>query len=136
MKEFALFLIPHIIKDSLTFMQRLRHDLFRTAIQYWIEYLQNNLPLFQRFTELFVWEGLPIILKFNYFYINKSFTQQIKETAMETKFSVVGSNLVVAYKQIKLFALLPQVYPQDFVDHISLFFCEYFENMLFVAISS
>ena len=37
---------------------------------------------------------------------------------METKFPVVGSNLVVAYKEIKLFALSPQVYPQDFVDSL------------------
>ena len=35
---------------------------------------------------------------------------------MGTKFAVVGSNLVVAYKEIKLFVLLPQVCPQDFVD--------------------
>ena len=34
---------------------------------------------------------------------------------MGTKFAVVGSNLVVEYKEIKLFALLIQVYPQDFV---------------------
>ena len=37
---------------------------------------------------------------------------------MGTKFAAVGSNLVVAYKEIKLFALLPQVYPQDFVDFL------------------
>ena len=37
---------------------------------------------------------------------------------METKFAVVGSNLVVAYKEIKLFVLLPQVHPQDFVDFL------------------
>ena len=37
---------------------------------------------------------------------------------MGTKFAVVGSNLVAAYKEIKLFALLPQVYPQDFVDFL------------------
>ena len=37
---------------------------------------------------------------------------------MGTKFVMVGSNLVVAYKEIKLFALLPQVYPQDFVDFL------------------
>ena len=35
---------------------------------------------------------------------------------MGTTFAVAGSNLVVAYKEIKLFALLPQVFPQDFVD--------------------
>ena len=42
---------------------------------------------------------------------------------METKFALVGSNLVVAYKEIKLFALLPQVFPQDFVDFL---LCNYF----------
>ena len=30
----------------------------------------------------------------------------------------IGSNLVVAYKEIKLFALLPQVYPRGFVDFL------------------
>ena len=35
---------------------------------------------------------------------------------MGTKYVVVGNNLVVAYKEIKLFALLHQVYPLDFVD--------------------
>ena len=34
---------------------------------------------------------------------------------METKFAVVDSNLVVAYEEVKMFALLPQLYPQDFV---------------------
>ena len=37
---------------------------------------------------------------------------------MGIKFAVVGSNLVVAYKEIKLFALLLQIYPQDFVDFL------------------
>ena len=37
---------------------------------------------------------------------------------MGSKFAVVGSNLVVVYKEIKLFALLSQVYPQDFVDFL------------------
>ena len=119
--EPALSLIPDIAKDSFDFMQRLekqcqnntllstcdikslytniRHDLFLTAIEYWIENLQNSLPLLQHFTKQFVLEGLSIIYKFNYFYINKSFFHQIEGTAMGTKFAVVGSNLVVAYLQ-------------------------------------
>ena len=66
-KEPVLSLIPHIVKDSFDFTQRLekrcqgntllstcdikslytniRHDLFLIAIEYWIEHLQNNLPL-------------------------------------------------------------------------------------------
>ena len=92
--------------------------MFLTAIEYWIQHLQNNLALLQRFPEQFVLEGLSIIFKYNYFYINKSFFHQIKGTAIGTKFAVVGSNLVVAYKEIKLFALLPQIYPRDFVDFL------------------
>ena len=92
----------------------MRHDLFVTTIEYWIEHLQNNLPL-QRLTKEFVLEGLSIILIFNYLYINKYFFHQIKGTAMRTKFALVGSNLVVVYKDIKLFALLSEVYPKDFV---------------------
>ena len=42
---------------------------------------------------------------------------------MGTKFAVVGSNLVVAYEEVKMFALLPQLYPKDFVDF---FICNYF----------
>ena len=71
--EPALSLILHIVKDSFDFTQRLekqcqnntllsmgnikflytniRHDLFLTAIEYWIEHLQNNLPLLQHFTK-------------------------------------------------------------------------------------
>ena len=36
---------------------------------------------------------------------------------MGLKYAVVGSSLVVVYKEIKLCALLFQVYPQDFVEH-------------------
>ena len=54
-------------------------------------------------------------LEFNYFYINGIYIHQIKRTAMRTKFAVVGNNLVVAYEKVKMFPLLPQLYPQDFV---------------------
>ena len=37
---------------------------------------------------------------------------------MGTKFVVVRSDLVVGYKEIKLFALSPQVYPQYFDDFL------------------
>ena len=35
---------------------------------------------------------------------------------MGTIFAVVGSNLTVAYFEEKMFAILPQIYPKDFVD--------------------
>ena len=64
--ETTLCLIPHIVKDSFDFMQRLEnlsqnntllsmcdikslytnisHYLLLTAMEYWIEHFQNNLP--------------------------------------------------------------------------------------------
>ena len=37
--------------------------------------------------------------------------------AMGTIFAVVGNNLTVACLEVKMFALLPQIYPRDFVDY-------------------
>ena len=37
---------------------------------------------------------------------------------MGIKIVVVGSHLVVGYKETKLFGPLPQVYPQDFADFL------------------
>ena len=65
----------------------------------------------------FILETLNIILKYNCFYINKNFCHQIKGMAMGTIFAVVGSNLTVAYFEVKMFALLPQIYPREFVDY-------------------
>ena len=71
------------------------------------------------------------ILFANYFYqlltiilnINNNFYNEIKGTVMETTFVVVGSNLMVAYWEEKLFAVLPQINPNDFFDF---FICNYF----------
>ena len=48
---------------------------------------------------------------------------------MGTKFAVVSSNLVVVYKKIKLFALLPQAYPQDFVDFLLLNYFRFLDDI-------
>ena len=54
--------------------------------------------------------------EFNYFYINGLYIHHIKGSTMGTKFGVVGSNLIVPYEEVKVLALLPELYPQDFVD--------------------
>ena len=109
--EPSLSFIPHILKDSFDFLERLDttctedtllsscdikslytnicHDVFYKAIDYWIEKLINEIPLLRRFTKVFIFEELSIILEFNYFYINKCFNHQIKGTAMVTIFSFV-----------------------------------------------
>ena len=54
--------------------------------------MQNHLSLLRRFNKQFIHKYLSIILELNYFYINGIYFHQIKDTAMGTKFAVVGSN--------------------------------------------
>ena len=77
-----------------------------------------KIPFLTRFTKTFISEGLSIILEFNYFYINNYFYHQMKGTAMGIIFAVVGSNLMVAFFEEKMFAILPQIYPKGFVDFL------------------
>ena len=115
-------MISHIAKDFFDFKNRfdkhcptgttlsswdikslyanIRHYIFYTVVEYWIEKLQNDLPLLRRFSKQFILEDLYIILEFNYFDINGIYIYQIKGSAMRAKFAVVGSNLVVAYEEV------------------------------------
>ena len=86
-------------------------DVFYKATDYWIGKLINVTPLLRRFTKAFILEELSIILEFNYFYINNYFYHQMKGTAMGTIFSVVGSNLKVAY------------FEENFTTHLSKRLC-------------
>ena len=137
--EPTLSFIKHILKDSFDFIDlidtlctvnttlstcdiislytNIKHDVFYEAIEYWIDKFHDDIPLLSRFTKGFILEGINVILKCSYFYINKNFFHQIKGTAMGTIFAVVGSNLTVAYFEVKMFALLPQIYPRDFLDY-------------------
>ena len=36
---------------------------------------------------------------------------------MGTNFPLTGSNLIVVYFEVKMFALLPQIFPRDFIDY-------------------
>ena len=137
--ETNLSFIKHILKDSFDFIDwidtqctvntifsncdikslytNIKHDLFYKAIEYWIGKFHDDIPLLSWFTTTFILEGLNIILKFSDFYINKNFFHQIKRTAMGTIFEIIDSNLTVAYFEVKMFALLAQIYPRDFVDY-------------------
>ena len=132
--------IPHILKDSFDLLARLpdeindntmlgtcdikslytniSKDLALKAVDYWVTKFENVIPLFSRFTKTFILHALQIILDFNYFLFDDEYIKQIKGFAMGTKAAVVCANLVVAYLEMKMFALLPTIYPQDVVDFI------------------
>ena len=107
---------PHLVLVMLnkSLYIHIIRDLFYTAAEYWAEKAQNDLPLLRRFNEQFILKGWSVILEFNYLDINGIHIHQIKGTAVRTKFVVIDSNLVVECKEVKMFALLSQLYPQDF----------------------
>ena len=96
--------------DNKSLYTNIRHGLFHTAVGK----LQSDLKLLQRFNNQFILEVLSIALEFKY--INVIYINHIKGTAMGTKLAVVSSNLVVAFDEVKMFALLSQLCPQDFVE--------------------
>ena len=63
----------------------------------------------------FILEGFLVILGFSYFYINNYFYHQIKGTAMGAIFAVVWSNLMLPCFEEKMFPILQQIYPKDFL---------------------
>ena len=93
--EPTLSFIKHILKDYFDFIDRIdtqctantilstcdikslyaniKHDVFYKAIEYCIDKFYDDIPLLSRFTKASILKGLNIILKFNYFYINKNF---------------------------------------------------------------
>ena len=68
------------------FIQQLNTGLRKCKMIYrYCDVSINNLSL----------KACPFILEFNYFYINGIYIHQIKGTAIETKFAVVNSNVVI-----------------------------------------
>ena len=133
-------LIPHILRDSFDLINRcskqfadgtllgtcdvkslytnLSFDLVINSVQYWVTKHRTDIPLLQRFNLPFICEGLHIILENNFFEFNDIIFQQIKGFAMGTKAAVQCANLAVAYLEVKMFDILPSLYPLDFVDYI------------------
>ena len=133
-------LIPHVLRDSFDLLERIdtttqedvylgscdikslytniSQDLALRAIDYWITTYGHTIPLLQRFSKSFVINALKIILDFNFFRFHDFFIKQIMGFAMGTKAAVSSANLVVGFLELKMFALLPSVYPKDLVDFI------------------
>ena len=85
--------------------------------------MQHKIERLQRFTKIFIIEGMSIIVKYNYFYINDNFIHQIKGTAMDTHAAVVYANLTCEFLEVKLFNELPEIFSYYMVE---LFLKNYF----------
>ena len=93
--------------DMIFFMQQLNPGLEKwKMIYHFCDVLINKITL----------KGQSIILEFNYFFIDGISIHQIKGTLLGTKFAVIGSTLIVAHEESKMFASLPKLCPYDFFE--------------------
>ena len=133
-------LLPQILRDSFDLIERTTTDLVNhvalgscdikalytnisidlaiKAIDFWISKYGDSVHTFQRFSKQFVLNALSIILENNFFMFNDYYVHQIKGFAMGTKTAVDCANLIVGFLELRMFALLPTVYPRDVVDFI------------------
>ena len=87
--EPTLSFIKHILKDYFDFIDRIDTQCTVNTILSTFDKFHDDIPLLSQFTKAFILEGLNIILKFNYFRINKNFFHQIKGTAMGTLLAAI-----------------------------------------------
>lgn len=135
-----VYQIPHILRDSFDLIEKceksiqdntllgssdikslytnLTTELVTDSIHYWVNKYKDSIPLLQRFSLAFIIEAIQIILQNNFFFFDDAHLEQTLGFAMGTKSAVQCANLAVAYLEVKMFALLPTIYPQDFVDFI------------------
>ena len=67
------------VDDIRSLYTKISHDLGLKALKYWIEKLQQKIEHLQRFSKNFIFEGLSLTLKYNYFYTKGSFIHQTRE---------------------------------------------------------
>ena len=148
-----VLLLPQILRDSFDLLERtdstvvghvllgscdikslytnISKDLALKSIDYWISEYGDSVPTFQRFSKVFVLNALAIILDFNYFMFNDIYVKQIKGFAMGTKAAVNCANLTVGFLELRMFSLLPTVYPQDVVDFIIRNYFRFLDDIMY-----
>ena len=96
------------------------------AIDYWLTKYPTLIN--QRFSKLFIKEGLKVILENNNFRFNDRFYNQIKGTAMGTKVAPTYANLVMGYLERNLFHQIKITYDEHFVSIFKTFWKRYLDD--------
>ena len=106
---------PNIVPEKATLVSfdvtslytNISHDLGLEAIQFWLE--KHPELIHKRFTKEFIMEGIKTIIENNNFMFDGCFYNQIRGTAMGTKFAPTYATLVLAYLEEKLYTRLEDV---------------------------
>ena len=90
--------------DVTSLYTNISHDLGLEAIKIWLEKHPNLIH--KRLSKEFILEGIKVILEHNNFMLDGSFYNQIRGTAMRTKFAPTYATLVLAYLEERLYTQL------------------------------
>ena len=120
---FHIFRIPFQKKANLVYFDvtnlytNLSHDLGIEAIQFWLEKHPNLIH--KRFSKEFILEGIKGILENNNFMFDDMYYNQIRGTAMGTKFTPTYATLVLAYLEERLYIQVKSVNKDllEYVEH-------------------
>ena len=89
------------------------HDLGETAIRFWFGKCREKV----KFTDIFISEGLKLILQRNVFDFDGKFYHQKTGTAMGTKVAPTYATLVMGYLEVKLYERLNIKYGPDLSEY-------------------
>lgn len=102
--------------DVVSLYTNIPHELGAEAISFWLDKYPDLLN--ERFSKVFVQEGLKLVLENNNFCFNEAWFNQIKGTAMGTKVAPTYATLVLGYLEEKLYVKLQENEGTEFAQYI------------------
>ena len=92
------------------------HDLGLKAIDRWL----TNYPelIHKRFSKEFILESIKVILENNNFFFNDIMFNQVRGTAIGTKFAPTYATLVLAYLEEMLYSQTEREFDKELADYI------------------
>ena len=102
--------------DVTNLYSNISHTLGIEAIKYWLDKYPNCIH--RRFSKNFILEAISIILENNNFTFHDKIYNQVKGTAMGTKFAPTYATLVLAYLEEKLYMKVEEEFDAEFADYL------------------
>ena len=132
---------PNIVPEKATLVSfdvtslytNISHDLGLEAIQFWFE--KHPELIHKRFTKEFIMEGIKTILENNNFMFDGCFYNQIRGTAMGTKFAPTYATLVLAYLEEKLYTRLEDV-NKDLAEYVKGNWKRFLDDCFIILVNS
>ena len=106
------------------------HELGLEVIEYRLNKHPEEIP--NRINKDFIKRGLQFILKNNNFYFNGKYYNQVKGTAMGTKYAPTFATLVLGYLEEKLYDTIEEHYDSEFRQSFERMWCRFLDDCFII----